>query len=291
MLSDRLSLPPPSERLESWKEIASDLKEGWRAVQRWERPGGCPARRLGQDRRGLVFAYKAELDAWWLEKSRAALQPVALDPERKVSAASADARPRWRTAAILSILTLTVAAIVWIAIAWKPWRTAPIAYRPVPVTAEFGWAAQPSFSPDGRRIAYSWKPPEGRPYIQIKTIGAEASVRLRSSAQSEISPAWSPDGRFVAFLRSLDSKRVFGLMLVPAGGGQENQIAELTAPGSLSWPADRKWLLATDCPPKAQSIVAISVTYGTRHVLTQPSEFGYVGPGLSPDSRRLVFGR
>src|SRR5260370_885908 len=291
MLSDPHSLPPPSERLESWKEIASYLKKGVRTVQRWERTDGLPVRRLGQDRPGLVFAYKAELDAWWLEKSRAALQPVALDPERKVSAASADARPRWRTAAILSILTLTVAAIVWIAIAWKPWRTAPIAYRPVPVTAEFGWAAQPSFSPDGRRIAYSWKPPEGRPYIHMKTIGAESSVRLTSSVQAEVSPAWSPDGRFVAFLRSLNSKHTFGLMLVPAGGGQENQIAELTALRSLSWSADGEWLIAPDGPPKAQSIVAISVANGTRHALTQPSELRYVGAALSPDSRRLIFGR
>src|SRR5258708_14991383 len=290
MLSDPHSLPPPSERLESWKERASYLKKGVRTVHRWERTEGLPVRRLGQDRPGLVFAYKAELDAWWLEKSRAAPHRVALGRRRKAPAASAAPRPRWRPAAILSILTLTVAAIVWIAIAWKPWRTAPIAYRPVPVTAEFGWAAQPSFSPDGRRIAYSWKPPQGRPYIQIKTIGADSSVRLTSRAESEVSPAWSPDGRFVAFLRSLDSKRVFGLMLVPAGGGQENQIAELTALGSLSWSADGKWLIATDGPPKAQSIVAISVTNGTRHVLTQPSEFGYVGAALSPDSRRLIFG-
>src|SRR5260370_17544681 len=147
MLSDRLSLPPPSERLESWKEIASYLKKGVRTVQRWERTDGLPVRRLGQDRPGLVFAYKAELDAWWLEKSRAALQPVALDPERKVSAASADARPRWRTAAILSILTLTVAAIVWIATPLNPWRTAPIAYRPAPATPELSSSPQPSLSP------------------------------------------------------------------------------------------------------------------------------------------------
>jgi Tol biopolymer transport system component len=292
MLSDPHSLPPPTERLESWKEIASYLKKGVRTVQRWERTDGLPVRRLGQDRPGLVFAYKAELDAWWLEKSRrAALEPTALESQPEVSARSGRRRPRWNTPVILSILTFSLAAIVWTAIAWKPWRAAPVTYRPVPVTSEFGWAAQPSFSPDCRRIAYTWTPPEGRPHIQVKTIGAEASVRLTSGAESEVSPAWSPDGRFIAFLRSLNSKRTSGLMLVPADGGQERQIAEITALSRLSWSADGKWLIATDGPPKAQSIVAVSVADGTRHVLTRPSEFGYIGTTISSDARRLIFGR
>src|SRR5260370_38815832 len=113
MLSDPHSLPPPSERLESWKEIASYLKKGVRTVQRWERTDGLPVRRLGQDRAGLVFAYKAELDAWWLEKSRR----IELEPEPNVSVPSVQTRPHRHTA-ILSILTLALAAIVWITIQW-----------------------------------------------------------------------------------------------------------------------------------------------------------------------------
>ena len=80
-------------------------------------------------------------------------------------------------------------------------------------------------------------------------------------------------------------------MLVPAAGGREEKIAEVTIGASLSWSADGQWLLATDGLPKAQSIVAISVRNGARHVLTQPSEFGYLGAALSSDSRRLIFSR
>src|ERR1700716_4030828 len=99
----------PDERLESWKEIASYLKKGVRTVQRWERTEGLPVRRLGQDRTGFVFAYKSELDAWWLEQSRR-MHPQ-LEPARE---AAAKVRVRWHTQLILVIvLAAAVGGVVW----------------------------------------------------------------------------------------------------------------------------------------------------------------------------------
>jgi TolB-like protein/Tfp pilus assembly protein PilF len=54
----------PSERLESWKEIATYLRRGLRTVQRWEKQEGLPVHRLQHDERARVFAYKSELDSW-----------------------------------------------------------------------------------------------------------------------------------------------------------------------------------------------------------------------------------
>ena len=284
MPSGSTSPPPSDERLESWKEIAAYLKKGVRTVQRWERAEGLPVRRLGQDRTGFVFAYKSELDAWWLGQSRG----MATQPESTTFAQPAKTLATWNLAAILSV---TAAAILWTAIVWKPWHAAPIFYRPIPLTTEHGLAAQPSFSPDARQIAYVWAPPGGRPSIYVKTVGFESSVRLTAGAQAERSPAWSPDGRFVAFLRYLGTKPAFALMLIPAAGGGESQVAELTAAGGLSWSADGQWLITTDGPPKEKSIVAVSVATGAKHALTKPSDFGYIGAALSPDSRRLIFGR
>jgi len=58
---------PADDRLDSWKEIAGYLKKEVRTVQRWEKNLGLPVRRLTQGKQGTVFAYKADLDAWWLE--------------------------------------------------------------------------------------------------------------------------------------------------------------------------------------------------------------------------------
>src|SRR5215471_17355740 len=58
----------PGDRLDSWKEIAAYLRRSPRTVQRWERLEGLPVHRLQHDKLGSVYAYRAELDAWWAER-------------------------------------------------------------------------------------------------------------------------------------------------------------------------------------------------------------------------------
>ena len=52
------------DRLDSWKEIAAYLKRDERTVRRWEAEG-LPVRRKLHKKQASVFAYKAEIDAWW----------------------------------------------------------------------------------------------------------------------------------------------------------------------------------------------------------------------------------
>jgi TolB-like protein len=55
---------PPRDRLESWKEIAAHLRRDVRTLQRWEAEEGLPARRHLHKKRGTVYAYRSELEAW-----------------------------------------------------------------------------------------------------------------------------------------------------------------------------------------------------------------------------------
>ncbi len=48
----------------------------------------------------------------------------------------------------------------------------------------------------------------------------------------DINPAWSPDGSSIAFLRKLKAGNQFGFMLIPALGGQERKLAEVSIPGN-----------------------------------------------------------
>jgi len=57
------------DQLDSWKEIAAYLKRGVRTVQHWEREAGLPVRRLATKKRGAVYAYKREIDAWREQRS------------------------------------------------------------------------------------------------------------------------------------------------------------------------------------------------------------------------------
>src|SRR5215831_12209085 len=55
---------PSADRLDSWKEIAAYLKRDERTVRRWEQEG-LPVHRHVHKKQASVYAYKAEVDAWW----------------------------------------------------------------------------------------------------------------------------------------------------------------------------------------------------------------------------------
>ena len=55
---------PATEKLDSWKEIASYLKRDESTVRRWEKEG-LPVHRHTHKRKATVYAQKSEIDAWW----------------------------------------------------------------------------------------------------------------------------------------------------------------------------------------------------------------------------------
>ncbi len=146
---------PADDRLDSWKEIAAYLKKEVRTVQRWEKSLGLPVRRLTQGKQGTVFAYKADLDAWWLESqsridveeskteedgdssgsSVAVLAPVSDLSENTVVDGTQAERSRRRVLLYaLLIVTLTgLAGVFWPQIReriWPPARKMTLAVRP-----------------------------------------------------------------------------------------------------------------------------------------------------------------
>ena len=68
-----------TERLESWKEIAAYFGRSVTTVQRWELDEGLPVHRLPHAKRGSVFALKAELDAWRINRVQAGIAGLAVD--------------------------------------------------------------------------------------------------------------------------------------------------------------------------------------------------------------------
>src|SRR4051812_22461843 len=63
--STRVGDEGPSDRLDSWKDIAAYLKRDVSTVQRWEKRERMPVHRHRHDRLGSVYGFRAELDAWW----------------------------------------------------------------------------------------------------------------------------------------------------------------------------------------------------------------------------------
>jgi tetratricopeptide (TPR) repeat protein len=106
-------------RLDSWKEIAAYLKRTERTVRRWEKLEGLPVHRLQHAKRGSVYAYSGEVDAWF--ESRRELVAATLPGDASLAGQpELRAASRWSGPALVATMAavaLAIAAGSWIA--WK----------------------------------------------------------------------------------------------------------------------------------------------------------------------------
>ena len=67
--SDQDRSLPPTDLLQSWKEIAAYLDATERSAQRWEQLEGLPVHRQIRNKRSAVYAYKSEIEEWRRSRS------------------------------------------------------------------------------------------------------------------------------------------------------------------------------------------------------------------------------
>jgi TolB-like protein/Tfp pilus assembly protein PilF len=108
MTNETASAEPSSEvRLNSWKEIAAYLKCSERTVRRWEEEG-LPVHRHPHKAKAAIYAYKAEIDAWWRDGHEPVKQIQGLQHPPSVV-------PRWWTwprAMLSAALASALASVV-----------------------------------------------------------------------------------------------------------------------------------------------------------------------------------
>jgi dipeptidyl aminopeptidase/acylaminoacyl peptidase len=76
--------------------------------------------------------------------------------------------------------------------------------KPITLPDTAGVVAYPSFSPDGNRLAYSQRGVSSGDdvfHLWQRRVPSGAARQLTQGAGSDFSPAWSPDGASIAFLR------------------------------------------------------------------------------------------
>lgn len=168
--------------------------------------------------------------------------------------------------------------------------------RPVQVTTSTGLDSFPTFSPDGKTIAYC-SDRTGRFEVYRRPLASGGrEIQLTTDGLQNLSPAWSPDGETIAY----HAKAVGGVWLVPALGGVPRQ---LTAFGSRpSFSPDGKTIVFESgsvvdfaanslgaLPPSV--LWAVPVAGGAPRPLTEvgrPSG-GHGAASWSPDGRRIAF--
>jgi serine/threonine protein kinase len=212
-------------------------------------------------------------------------------------------KPRRRLVWAFSVpVALALATVgVWLVRSKNAAPEAPLVA--VPLTSYTGDEDWPTLSPDGTQVAFAWNGEKLDKYdIYVKQIGVEPPFRLTSDAAINYSPAWSPDGGFIAFLRELSHDKT-DIVIVPQRGGPERILSEIK--GSirqalpwgpyLSWTPDSKWIVCP-APNSGEHVWALhlfSTETGEQIELTNPpsGEAGDVAPAVSPDGRNLIFSR
>ena len=237
-----------------------------------------------------------------MEVERLAVAGAVVETPRQPGAAIQTSRKRWAwTLAGLLALVSAGVGITWYVMR----RTTPpteTILTAVPLTSYPGTEDEPSFSPDGSQVAFTWNGEKEDNFdIYVKVIGTEPPLRLTSNLAKEYSPAWSPDGRWIVFCRDLPAGKV-AIVLISPIGGPERILTERLSPDHnyrsplLAWSPDTESLVIVSkdkAEERPASLFLFSLETREARKLTSPPAIsvGDSCPAFSPDGHSLAFCR
>lgn len=133
----------------------------------------------------------------------------------------------------------------------------------------------PTWSPDGRRVAYS-SDRSGNFDIWVQHLSEGSPVRITSNPARDWQPSWAPDGHHVAFRSERNGG---GLFVVPADGGHERRISTFgseprwspDASRILFWDSMDAYIVGLDgAPPSKVTADALSGVIGRFRIAWHP---------------------
>jgi Tol biopolymer transport system component/DNA-binding winged helix-turn-helix (wHTH) protein len=155
----------------------------------------------------------------------------------------------------------------------------------------------PAISPDGSFLAYAADPGNGPRDIWLQRIGGGEPVRFTEDPADDHAPVWSPSGDRIAFVRT--DGRPCRILIKPFPAGPEREAGRCRRDlySRLAWSKDGGSLYMIDGPNgrdagAPHAVFRLDLDDGRRVQITHPAGGdGDHEPVLSPDGRRLLFGR
>lgn len=128
-----------------------------------------------------------------------------------------------------------------------------------------------ALSPDGKRVAYTvtetnWDDNAYENEIYLVPAAGGEPRQLTRAKKSSLSPAWSPDGRWLAFVSDRTDKRQ--LYLIDPGGGEAIPLTNTEdGVGAFRWAPDGKRIALTMTDPKPEAAKERDKKYGEFQVV------------------------
>jgi len=167
------------------------------------------------------------------------------------------------------------------------------------ITSAPGYELSPTLSPDGAMVAYTATEPNRLGTVIMVQTTAQAVPRPLSQPPAGVSdrlPAWSPDGRFIAFSRR-DGGNDCRILVAAANGGSERSVGTCNGLDDLGfdWTPDGRGLVFGSMTEDGRTtgIRIMDLASGQWRAL----DYGFDGrdldtePRYSPDGRWIAFVR
>jgi Tol biopolymer transport system component len=183
-------------------------------------------------------------------------------------------------------------------------KVSPIPWRSADRILELTVGGENAVSPDGRTIVFA-AVKDGTPGVHLWTIPVEGGEpKALTAAQGETVesrfPCWSPDGRWIAFVRG---ERLKGdiqyyanvdIYRVPADGGEPKPItvaSDRVGFRSIAWSPDGNSVayFSGEDNSTIKTIKVKSLQSGTSRVVGQAERPGWNSLAWSPDGKKLAF--
>jgi len=178
--------------------------------------------------------------------------------------------------------------------------TMPLGGTPVRLTDDTFVDTDPSWSPDGTKIVFSSDRAGGMD-IWVRDLKSGQDKRMSTTPNAEMSAAWAPNGRAIAFVSNADYEQG-EVHVVPAEGGEPQRVLDRSfGVGYPAWSADGRFLVTPSFKPYSTRF-----REGMNYYTVTPSVPGQArtvvpnlhvpigkrsgdGPAWSPDGKLLAY--
>jgi serine/threonine protein kinase/Tol biopolymer transport system component len=229
-----------------------------------------------------------------VDEPLAELRALQGDPGTTTLNAILPGRPRQTWIALAVLAVLAIAAVVGIAAYFLPPRgvagPAPIRATFSRLTDQVGRERFPSLSPDGQLFVYAHPASPGNLDLYLQRVGGGNPIDLTAdSPQDDTQPAFSPDGRQIAFRSEREGG---GIFLMGATGESARRLTDFGYEPAWS-PDGREVVVSTAgvSDPRVRTtdgeLWRVEVATGNRRRV--PVEGDAVQPAWSPHGARIAY--